>query len=221
MRSTLAWARTFPPSESEGWTIHFIERHSRYWIAAQAGLKDQQLFEQGTVQAWQWAEPAQFIRWFTDGERRYGQALWPLASVFLPYRETTPSYGKRKVWRQGLEVAMKIKGSQGQRRVAWVQAEHPFTAISAVSEVHANHNEAQNSALRRRASAYRRRQNLYAKRVQGLQRALNVQRLIHNWVRPHWGLGQKTTPAMLMSYCARPLSTRELLTLQGFQFITS
>lgn len=221
MKSTLAWARTFPPSESEGWTIHFIERKSRYWIAAQAGLKDQQLFEQGTVQAWQWAEPAQFIRWFTDGERRYGQALWLLASVFLPHRETTPGYGKRKVWRQGLEVAMKIKGSQGQRRVAWVKAEHPFTAISAVSEVHANHNEAQNSALRRRASAYRRRQNLYAKRVQGLQRALNVQRLIHNWVRPHWGLGKKTTPAMLMGYCERPLSTRELLTMKGFQFITS
>jgi len=47
-------------------------------------------------------------------------------------------------------VAMKIKGSQGRRRVEWVYAEHPFTAISCASEVHANHNEAQNSALRRR-----------------------------------------------------------------------
>jgi hypothetical protein len=75
---------------------------------------------------------------------------------------TTPEYRRRKVWREGLEVAMKIKGSQGQRRVEWVKVEHPFTAISPACEVHANHNEAQNSALRRRASAYRRRQNLYA-----------------------------------------------------------
>ncbi len=53
--------------------------------------------------------------------------------------------------------------------------------------------EAQNSALRRRASAYRRRQNFYAKRVEALQRVLEVQRLVHNWVRPHWGLGKNIT----------------------------
>lgn len=221
MKFTLAWARIGPPSESEGWTIHFIERQSRYWVAAHAGQKTARLFRQGTAQAWQWAAPAQFIRWFTDGERRYGKTLWSLASVFLKRRETTPVYQRRKVWRQGLEVAMKIKGSQGQRRVVWVKTEHPFTAISPIHDVHANHNEAQNSALRRRASAYRRRQNLYAKRVEGLQRALNVQRLIHNWVRPHWGLDHQTTPAMAMGYCERPFSTQELLTLKGFQFITS
>ena len=221
MKFTLASARTFPPSESEGWTIHFIERQSRYWVAAHAGQKTKQLFGQGTAQAWQWAAPAQFIRWFTDGERRYGHALWSLASVFLTRAETTAAYQRRKVWRQGLEVAMKIKGSQGQRRVVWLKSEHPFTAISPTRDVHANHNEAQNSALRRRASAYRRRQNLYAKQVEGLQRALNVQRLIHNWVRPHWGLGNQTTPAMAMGYCGRPLSTDELLTLPKFQAITS
>lgn len=77
---------------------------------------------------------------------------------------------------------MKIKGSQGRKRVEWVRVEHPFTAISPASEVYANHNEAHNSALRRRASAYSRRQNLYAERVEGLQRVLDVQRLIHNWV---------------------------------------
>jgi hypothetical protein len=111
------------------------------------------LFEQGTWKAWHWAQPGAFIRWFTDGERRYGIALWKLASIRLKAEETHPDYGRRKVWRQGLEVAMKIKGSQGQRRVEWVKVEHPFTAISPANEVHANHNEAQNSALRRRASA--------------------------------------------------------------------
>jgi hypothetical protein len=78
-----------------------------------------------------------------------------------------------------------------------------------------NHNEAQNSALRRRASAYRRRQNLYAKELLGLQRVLDVQRLVHNWVRPHWGLGKQQTPAMAMGYYHRPISLAELLTVKG------
>ena len=212
--------RTFPPSASEGWTIHFIERESRYWVDAQAGQRRNELFEKGTTVAWSWAKSAQVIRWFTDGERRYALALWKLASVWLKRGEAHRSYQHRKVWRSGLEVAMKIKGSQGRRRVVWVKPEHPYTAISPTHEVHANHNEAQNSALRRRASAYRRRQNLYAKTVQALQRVLDVQRLIHNWVRPHWGLGGKTTPAMAIGYCNRPLSTQELLTVQGLNSFT-
>lgn len=220
MRFTLGWARTFPPSESTGWTIHFIERTSRYWVHAQAGQKTNPLFEQGTRLAWTWANPATYIRWFTDGEHRYGQALWQLASVRLKPGECHPDYPYRKVWREGLEVAMKIKASQGRKRVEWVRVEHPFTAMSPAREVHANHNEAQNSALRRRASAYRRRQNLYAKSVEGLQRVLDVQRLIHNWVRPHWGLQRKLTPAMAMGYCQRPISITELLTLRGFACLT-
>lgn len=218
MKFTLASTRTFPPSDSEGWTIHFIERDSRYWVSARAGLKDTLLFESGTEQAWSWAEPAQFIRWFTDGERRYGTQLWKLATVRLNPSEY-PGYERRKVWREGLEVAMKIKGSQGRKRVEWVKYEHPWTAISPKHEVHANHNEAQNSALRRHASAYRRRQNLYAKHIEGLQRVLDVQRLVHNWVRPHWGLAKNTTPAMAMGYIERPLSILELLTHRGFSFL--
>ena len=49
MKSTLALARTFPPSESCGWTIHFIERKTRYWVDARAGVKNLTLFEQGTL----------------------------------------------------------------------------------------------------------------------------------------------------------------------------
>jgi len=110
---------------------------------------------------------------------------------------------------------MKIKGAQGQRRVEWVYVEYPFTAISSACAVHANHNEAQNSAH----SAYRRQQNLYAKRVQGLQRVLDVQRLVHTWVRPHWGLAKGTTPAMAMGFCGHPVSMLELLTQRGFSSI--
>lgn len=83
MKSTLALARTFPPASSEGWTIHFSERQSRYWVSAMAGHKDELLFQQ----AWQWAEGCPFIRWFTDGEPRYAKTLWDLASVYLALRQ--------------------------------------------------------------------------------------------------------------------------------------
>jgi hypothetical protein len=61
-----------------------------------------------------------------------------LASVILKPSERPANYGYRKVWQFGLEVGMKIKGSQGRKRVEWVNIEHPFTAISASSDVHAN-----------------------------------------------------------------------------------
>ena len=152
MKSILAWARTvrlrltaeaFPPVSdavlgltSEGWTIHFIERNSRYWVDAQAGLKDAFLFEKGVKAAWDWASPSEWIRWFTDGERRYSKALWKLANIYLSQRETTETYRYRRVWREGLEGAMKVKGSQGKPHVEWLRPEHPFTAISPKSDVH-------------------------------------------------------------------------------------
>ncbi len=115
---------------------------------------------------------------------------------------------------------MKVKGSQGEQRVEWVKPEHPYTAISPKAEVHANHNEAHNSAIRRRCSAYRRRTNTYAKNVFGLQRTLTVQRLVHNWVRPHWGLGKKTTPAMSLGLSHHPVKMEQLLTKRGFSSVT-
>lgn len=131
-----------------------IERESRYWVTAQVGKKDELLFETGVQTTWQWAQSAQFIRWFSDGEHRYAQQLWRLVSVWLKRHETSRVYGHRKVWPCGLEVACKIKGSQGNPRVEWIKPEHPFTAISPASDVHANHNEALNSSIRRSCSAY-------------------------------------------------------------------
>lgn len=69
--STLASARAFPPSESPGWTITSIERESRYWVSAVVGVKNETLFERSVSQSWQWSKACQFIRWFSDGERRY------------------------------------------------------------------------------------------------------------------------------------------------------
>jgi hypothetical protein len=92
--------------------VTFIERNSRYWIVAKVGLKTTELFTKATKTAWQWAKSSQYIRWFTDGERRYAQQLWQMASVRLKSTEVSREYGHRKVWRHGLEVAIKIKGSQ-------------------------------------------------------------------------------------------------------------
>lgn len=63
--------------------MNFLERCSRYWLVALAGKKDTHLFEKGTREAWKWAKRCQFIRWFTDGERRYAQKLWQIASCYL------------------------------------------------------------------------------------------------------------------------------------------
>jgi hypothetical protein len=199
-----------------------LERKSRYWCSVAIGLHELCLFEQGVRQAWKWATAADSIRWFTDGERRYGKALWKLASVRLQSIALPESYKSRKVWREGLEVAIKIKASQGHKRVEWVKTEHPFTPISAASEVHANHVEAHNAALRRHCSAYRRHQNLYAKVPKGLRRAVAVQRLVHNWVRPHWGLAKDTTPAMAMGFVLSPISMEQMLSSRGLHdFISS
>jgi hypothetical protein len=198
-----------------------MERESRYWFVGLAGKRENILFKKGMQQLWDWAKPAKFIRLFTDGEYRYSNYLWPLAHVFLKPDEVSSTYRHRKVWRQGLEVACKVKGSQGTPRRVWRYRTHPYTAISQEKDVHANHQEAFNASLRRRCSAYRRRQNLYAKRQDALQRTLTVQQMIHNWVRVHFSLPKNTTPAMRMGYIERPVSLYEMLTCTGFNSLSS
>jgi hypothetical protein len=95
------------------------------------------LHQAGVKSAWEWAETSTTIRWFTDGKRRYGKELWKLASRYLKQSEITPDYPYRKlgslpwtgnpsgttpqVWREGLEVAMKVKGSQGKPHIEWLK----------------------------------------------------------------------------------------------------
>lgn len=87
-----------------------------------------------------------------DGERRYAKELWKLATVRLSYAEVSVDYGHFKVWREGLEVAIKIKGSLSLAAGGVGEARaSQYTAISLASDVHANHNEALNSSIRRRS----------------------------------------------------------------------
>ncbi len=193
-----------------------LERESRYWVTAIAGRRDNELFRKGMTTLWNWVEGALFVRLFTDGEVRYANCFWKLAHVWLKGRGNSHAYTCRKVWRQGIEVASKVKRSQGRRRVSCCKPEHPYTALSAKSEVHANHCEAHNASIRRRCSAYRRRQNHYAKHQAGLNRAITALRLIHNWVRIHPSLPKATTPAMAIGFIDRPITLAEFLSSRGF-----
>jgi hypothetical protein len=49
---------------------------------------------------------------------------------------------------------------------------------------------------------------------------VTVQKLIHNWVRPHWGLAKGTTPAMVMGFYDRPVKMEEFLCWRGLPPIT-
>ena len=193
-----------------------LERESRYWVAALAGRRDNELFRKGMAVLWSWVEGALFVRLFTDGEVRYANCFWKLAHVWLGGKGVPQTYTRRKVLRQGIEVASKVKRSQGRRRVRRCKPEHPYTALSDKSEVHANHGEAHNASIRRRCSAYRRRQNHYAKHREGLNRTITALRLIHNWVRPHCSLPKGTTPAMAISFIDRPIRLAEMLSCRGF-----
>jgi hypothetical protein len=129
---------------SEGWTLIGIERDSRYIVTAQVGRRERDLFARGIAQTWEAVQFSKYICLFSDGERRYAEELWKLVSQNLGKKYGDYEY--RKVWREGVEVALKIKGSQGNPRREWVKPEHPFTAVSPEAEVHANHNEALNHA---------------------------------------------------------------------------
>ena len=64
--------------------------------------------------------------------------------------------------------------------------------------------EAQNSALRRKCSPYRRKTITYAKSETGLQRVLNVYWVIHNFCRVHFTT--KKVPAVSIGIIEQGLS---------------
>jgi hypothetical protein len=80
MSCTPAFTGIFLPQDSQGWTINFLEWNSRYWLIAPDGKKESLLFE---------------IRWFIDGEKRYAQKLWQLASIYLKSGEADRAYRHR------------------------------------------------------------------------------------------------------------------------------
>jgi len=153
---------------------------------------------------------------FTDGERRYGKVLFEICYELL----RTGKVGRpRKTLKKGVIVKVKNKGSQAHkkgRKKPKYQTTcplHPETSNNiSDSETHANHVEANNSAMRRKCSPFRRKTNTYAKSQNTLQRVLNVYWVIHNYVRTHFTT--KEVPAVNLGIIAKGLNVETLFSIQ-------
>ena len=176
-------------SASEGWTLVLMERSSRFLWELNCGPKDQSLFQEALALLCHVIQQTEDLTLLTDGERRYGKTLFAICHEVV----NTGAPGRpAKRLPKGVRVRLKNKGSKkpsGRKRPKYEAPipEHPdVNAKIENHEIHANHAEAFNSSLRRRNSAFRRRTHTYAKTQENLQRTLDVQWLIHNFVRVHF-----------------------------------
>jgi len=113
-------------------------------------------------------------------------------------------------------VRLKNKGSQAHKRgpkrpkYQAPKPEHPDTQQNINNEdIHANHLEGFNSALRRRMACYRRRTNTYAKEQPALQIRLDAYWVLHNFIRPHFTT--RLIPAVALGVLDQSLSWNEIL----------
>jgi hypothetical protein len=118
-----------------------------------------------------------------------------------------------------VKVRLKNKGSQahkrGRKRPKYQspKPEHPDTEQNIENkDIHANHLEAFNSALRRRMACYRRKTNTYAKEQSALQTRLDAYWVLHNFIRPHFTTRQ--IPAIALGILGQPLSWQQLFRIQ-------
>lgn len=201
------------PSDSQGWTAVVMERASRFIIEQRCGEKDGEMFHNVMNTVAGYIEQSEDVSFLSDGERRYGNTLFELCAEELrDGRRGRPP----KALPPGVRVRVKNKGSQNSspehRRPKYEapQREHPDTEQTLDDrDTHANHVEAQNAALRRRNSAFRRRTNTYAKCKEGLQRTLDVHQIIHNFVRSHWTTGE--VPAVALGVIKGALCLEDIL----------
>ncbi len=203
-------------SASKGWTAVIMERSSRFIIDQRCGSKDENLFKSVISTVCEYISQTGDLSFFSDGERRYGNTLFAFcAEAFRSGKPGRPA----KTLPCGVKVRVKNKGDQkhkrGPKRKKYQAPvnEHPETDQKlSESEIHANHVEANNAAMRRRNSAFRRRTNTYAKTTYGLQRTLDVYWVIHNFVRKHWTTGK--IPAVAMGILCAPLGIEAILMMQ-------
>ena len=116
-------------------------------------------------------------------------------------------------------MRLKNKGSQAHKRgpkrpkYQAPKPEHPDTDQTIYDQdIHANHLEAFNSALRRRMACYRRRTNTYAKEQPALQIRLDAYWVLHNFIRPHFTT--KLIPAVALGVLDGPLSWDQIFRIQ-------
>ena len=208
--------RNKPPCESEGWTIVLMDRASRFLWELSCGAKERRLFKSAMQILSKVIEQTGDLSLFTDGERRYGNLLFEICQEVL--RTGKPGRPK-KVLPKGVKVRVKNKGSQthkkGRKRPKYQAPhnEHPETEQNIEDhQIHANHIEAFNSALRRRLACYRRKTNTYAKIKTSLQTRLDVYWILHNFVRSHFTT--KQVPAVALGILETGLSLRSIFRIQ-------
>jgi transposase-like protein len=205
-----------PPDESQGWTIVLLDRATRFIWELQCGERERDLFEAAMHTLSQVIAQTDDLTLLTDGERRYSNLLFEICQEVL--RTGKPGRPK-KVLPPGVKVRIKNKGSQahktGRKRPKYQAPlnEHPETKQNIEeSEIHANHLEAFNAALRRRMACYRRRTNTYAKKQPALQLRLDVYWILHNFVRSHHTT--KQVPAVALGILQTGLSLQDIFRIQ-------
>lgn len=203
-------------SESKGWIIVMMDRASRCIWTMKCGRKNQQLFLEAVTTLVELLDKTESIKLFTDGERRYSKLLFDICHETL---KTGKRGRPRQVLPKGLSVRLKNKSSKRRDaggkldKVETPKPEHPETTEKPEEkEVHANHVEAFNSAIRRSLAAFRRRTNTYAKSVSGLQRVLDIFWLFHNFIRCHFTT--RKVPAVAIGILEKGLTWEELLQLR-------
>ena len=198
--------------DSHGWTAVVMARASRFIVEQRCGEKNEDMFRNVMNTVAGYIEQSEDVTFVSDGERRYGNWLFELCAEELrDGRRGRPP----KTLPKNVRVRVKNKGSQNaeQKRPKYEapQREHPDTGQTFKdTDIHANHVEAYNAALRRRNSAFRRRTNTYAKCKEGLQRTLDVHQIIHNFVRRHWTT--KEVPAVALGVIQGALCLEGILT---------
>ena len=209
--------KNVPAEQSSGWTIVLMDRASRFIWELSCGKKDRSLFENAIETLAELVVQTKDITLLTDGERRYGKILFEICHELL----LTGKPGRpKKTLKKGVTVRVKNKGSQthkkGRKKPKYQTTcpQHPATSNNiSDKETHANHVEANNSAMRRKCSAYRRKTNTYAKSETGLQRILNVYWVIHNFLRVHFTT--KEVPAVSLGLIESGLVPEELFSIQS------
>ena len=202
-------------SESEGLTIVLMERSSRFLWELNCGKKDKSLFKKALELLCEVILQTQDLTLLTDGERRYGKILFTICHEIT---HTGEAGRPAKRLRKGVRVRLKNQGSRkstGRKRPKYEApvAEHPETDSKIeVEQINANHVEAFNSSLRRRNSAFRRKTNMYAKTREHLQRTLDVQWLVHNFIRVHFTT--KVVPAVKLGILSVGLSWNNLFSIR-------
>ncbi len=205
-----------PAAESEGWTIVLMDRATRFIWHLECGKKDRAMFMNAMEVVAQVVKNTEELALCTDGERRYGNMLFEICQeVIRNGKRGRPATTLIK----DVVVRVKNKGSQahkkGPKRQKYQapQKEHPETTLTIEDkDIHANHLEAFNSALRRKLSCYRRKTNTYAKNTKQLQIRLDVHWIFHNFVCQHYTI--KKIPSVAQGIIEKAFTFSQLFRIQ-------